>query len=254
MDADWVLERLRSLHRDVSTTLIDGTGLIDDTDGRRAALEETLVRERESAEQRERALLQRAESAEDRASEALERAEAAEAEVLERMRLVADCVGAEDEARSSAQRLEGELFEVRTSAAGRLKQLIASSRTLEEELLEKREQMEVAEQKMSALQEAVDLLQREGRDASARAAREARSQAQQHEYVRTLVIRYMELESEHAALFPALATCFKLTREEVARIQSAQHAHAQRTSLFGRAWSAGTSIVEAATQAARSTE
>ena len=77
---------------------------------------------------------------------------------------------------------------------------------------------------------------------------------EQQEYVRTLVIRYMELESEHAALFPALATCFKLTREEVARIQSAQHAHAQRSSLFGRAWSAGTSIVEAATQAARSTE
>ena len=37
-----------------------------------------------------------------------------------------------------------------------------------------------------------------------------------------LVLRYLELEDEHEALFPALASAFKLTQQEVQRIQHQQ--------------------------------
>ena len=56
----------------------------------------------------------------------------------------------------------------------------------------------------------------------------------------------MELEGQHEALFPALASAFKLTRDEVGRIQAAQAAHSAATSIWGRTLSAGTRLASAA--------
>ena len=42
------------------------------------------------------------------------------------------------------------------------------------------------------------------------------------------------------------AAAFKLTQQEVQRITIAQQQHASATSLWGRTWSAGSRIVEAA--------
>ena len=69
-------------------------------------------------------------------------------------------------------------------------------------------------------------------------------------YMRTLVIRYMELESQHEALFPAIATCFKFTQDEVQRIQAAQQAYAEETSLWGMTRSAGSWLAGAAVDVA----
>ena len=67
-----------------------------------------------------------------------------------------------------------------------------------------------------------------------------------HYYTRALMLRYLELEDQHEALFPALAAAFKLTQSEVQRITTAQQEHANSTSLWGRTRWAGSRIVEAA--------
>ena len=80
--------------------------------------------------------------------------------------------------------------------------------------------------------------------------REASGQAAQQQqdlaYARTLVLRYMELEDQHEALFPAIATYFKFTQAEVARLRAAQRRHEQENSLWGRAASAGSFLIGAA--------
>ena len=73
-----------------------------------------------------------------------------------------------------------------------------------------------------------------------------RQLAQDYTYARALVLRYLELEDQHEALFPALAAAFKLTQQEVQRIQAGQQQHARETSLWGRTWSAGNRLVEVA--------
>ena len=69
---------------------------------------------------------------------------------------------------------------------------------------------------------------------SAETLRETRQHAQdllaklkkESAYARALVLRYMELENEHESLFPALASAFKLTREEARRAAASPlHGH-----------------------------
>ena len=86
----------------------------------------------------------------------------------------------------------------------------------------------------------------ESAQAATKASSEAAKTQQEYTYARALVLRYLELEDQHEALFPALASAFKLTQQEVQRIQRAQQQHASETSLWGRTWSAGSRIVEAA--------
>uniref|UniRef100_A0A7S3BSM7 GRIP domain-containing protein n=1 Tax=Haptolina ericina TaxID=156174 RepID=A0A7S3BSM7_9EUKA len=78
---------------------------------------------------------------------------------------------------------------------------------------------------------------------------QAQQSQQDYLYMRTLVIRYMELESQHEALFPALATCFKLTESEVRRIQTAQQSYEAENSIWGRTVSAGSFLFGAAAEA-----
>ena len=52
------------------------------------------------------------------------------------------------------------------------------------------------------------------------------------------------------ALFPAIATLFKLTREEVSRIRAAQESHASASSIWGRTLSVSSSLWGAATDVA----
>jgi hypothetical protein len=60
----------------------------------------------------------------------------------------------------------------------------------------------------------------------------------------------MELESEHEALFPAIATFFRLSREEVNRIRAAQQRHAEASSLWGKTKSVSATLWGAATEVA----
>lgn len=63
--------------------------------------------------------------------------------------------------------------------------------------------------------------------------------------------RYIELEDQHEALFPAIATTFQLTVAEVERIQQAQQQHAHANSLWGRTLSAGSVLISSARETAR---
>lgn len=64
------------------------------------------------------------------------------------------------------------------------------------------------------------------------------------------MIRYMELESEHEALFPAIATFFRLSREEVEKIRAAQQRHAEASSLWGKTKTVSATLWGAATEVA----
>ena len=77
---------------------------------------------------------------------------------------------------------------------------------------------------------------------------------QEYAYARALMLRYLELEDQHEALFPALATALKLTQHEVGRIQAAQQRHASETSLWGRTLWAGKQIAAVAKEVAREAE
>jgi len=74
--------------------------------------------------------------------------------------------------------------------------------------------------------------------------------AQDLAYLRTLILRYMELEDQHEAIFPVIATFFGFTEQEVAKLAQAQQAHAQRNSVWGRTLSAGTFLLGVAQEAA----
>ena len=89
---------------------------------------------------------------------------------------------------------------------------------------------------------ALDVVQGEQKCASRTAQSAAARQQQEWQYARALTIRYMELEDQHEALFPALASAFKLTANEVQRIVAAQRRHADANSLWGRTVSAGAMI------------
>ena len=136
---------------------------------------------------------------------------------------------------------------VQRQASARIKALCARGQALEEELAQLSEEGEMTRSRMASLQQALAVLQRE-QEAGARHASET---AAKEQYLRTLVIRYLELEEEHEALFPALATCLQLTPEEVSRIHLAQHMHSHRNSLWGQAMSAGAKMFEVANEVQR---
>lgn len=194
---------------------------------------------------------QRAESARRHAEGLQERAEAAEAEVLERMRLVAEAMGEADEAQKGMGRLEEELRDVRSKAGARIKQLVAKDKELEEEVGRLKMEGEMNESKLASMQAALDVMQSEQRD-DAKAVKELAAQhAQDQAYVRALVLRYLELEEQHEALFPAIATYFKFTQQEVEVITKGQQAYAHQTSVWGRTLSAGSFLLGVASEAAK---
>ena len=176
-----------------------------------------------------------------------ERARAAEAEVVARMQLVSEAMAAEEQAREAASCARKDLRAVQRQASARIKALCARGQALEEELAQLSEEGEMTRSRMASLQQALAVLQRE-QEAGARHASET---AAKEQYLRTLVIRYLELEEEHEALFPALATCLQLTPEEVSRIHLAQHMHSHRNSLWGQAMSAGAKMFEVANEVQR---
>jgi hypothetical protein len=81
-------------------------------------------------------------------------------------------------------------------------------------------------------------------------ARASSGWEEERAYMRALVVRYMELEWEHEALFPAMATFLKLSREEVGAIRSAQQRHAEASSLWGKTKSVSATLWGAATEVA----
>ena len=179
--------------------------------------------------------------------EALEaRVAASEAETLDRMRLVAESVEAEGLLKRRTTEAEEELASVRRKAAERMKALIASNKGLEEEVGRLKEVDELNQSKMRSLEASLHVVEGEHRQSARSAEKEAAKQHENYTYARALVLRYLELEDQHEALFPALASAFKLTQQEVQRIQLAQQRHASENSLWGRTLWAGTRIVEAA--------
>ena len=182
-----------------------------------------------------------------RAVEALEaRAEAAEAEMLDRMRLVAESAQAEQSISARAIEAEAELGAVRKKAGARLKALIVRNKELEDEVARLKEADDLTQMKMEAVTRSMKVVETENLNAARLAASAAQKVQQEHAYARSLVLRYLELEDQHEALFPALASAFKLTQEEVQRIRRSQVQHASETSFWGLTKSAGTRLVEAA--------
>jgi hypothetical protein len=179
--------------------------------------------------------------------EALEaRVAAEEAEKLERMQLVAQYVEAEGECKRSVQAAEEELAAVRNKAGTRLKALLASNKALEEDIARLKEVDEMNRSKMQSLEASLHVVEGQHQQSARAAQSEAAKQQEDYQYARALVLRYLELEDQHEALFPALATAFKLTQQEVQRIQQAQQRHAKESSLWGRALWAGSRLAEAA--------
>jgi hypothetical protein len=174
------------------------------------------------------------------------RCEAAESEMLDRMRMVAEAAQAEQAGAVRAQTAEEQLAEVRQRAGARLKALIASNKSLDEEVARLREVDELNQSKIASLTASLQVVETSAREASRTAAADAKQQLAERAYARALVVRYLELEDQHEALFPALASAFRLTQDEVQRIQRSQQQHASASSLWGRTVWAGSRLVEAA--------
>jgi len=170
--------------------------------------------------------------------------------MLDRMRLVAEAVEAEEAAKARAKQLEHELAGVRSKAGGRLKALVASNKGLEEEVARWTERDELNQSKMRSLEACLAAVEGDHVQSAARAQKESERAQQDYVYARALVIRYLELEDQHEALFPALASAFKLTQHEVQRIQHQQQVHAASSSLWGRTFAVGSRLVDAAKVAA----
>jgi hypothetical protein len=140
---------------------------------------------------------------------------------------------------------------VRAKAGGRMKELIAANKALDEEVSRLSELEELNRSKMAALEASLAAADADhSKHARAKAAAEAKQQ-QDATYSRALVLRYLELEDQHEALFPALASAFKFTQQEVQRIQMAQQQHAHKTSLWGRALGAGSAVLSVAREVAQ---
>ena len=178
-----------------------------------------------------------------------ERVEASEAETLDRMRIVAEAVEAETEARAARAGADAELASVRSKAGARMKELISSNKALSDEVAELREVEELTKSKMAALEASLTAADAAHHRSTRVAKNEAAKQQEDLTYSRALVLRYLELESQHEALFPALASAFRFTPQEVQRIQRAQEQHAQESSLWGRTFAVGSRVAEAAKQA-----
>ena len=170
--------------------------------------------------------------------------------MLDRMRMVAAAAQAEQEGAARAQTAEEQLAEVRSKAGQRLKALIASNKQLEEEVRSLKEVDDLNQSKIASLTASLQVVEVNARDASRQAVNDAKQQQAEHAYARALVVRYLELEDQHEALFPALASAFKLTQDEVQRIQRSQQRHANETSLWGRTLWAGSRLMDVAREVA----
>eukprot|EP00965_Chrysotila_dentata_P099494 3289405-Pleurochrysis_carterae.AAC.2 len=215
---------------------------------------------------------------------AQERAEAAEAEVVQKMQLVSQLVEAEEvkhsrrspradaeliygdvwprlassfalarafEARGRQLHLQSQLSALGDETTARIAQLEAAAAALSSELEAEREGRRADARTLAHARAETVALERATREREEAAQRDASLSSKDNEYIRTLVMRYIEREADHAALFPPIAAYFKFTRDEVARIRDAQQAHADANSFWGRTISAGSFLVEVATEAAK---
>mmetsp|Transcript_25933 Transcript_25933/g.54368 ORF Transcript_25933/g.54368 Transcript_25933/m.54368 type:complete len:816 (-) Transcript_25933:369-2816(-) len=180
-----------------------------------------------------------------------ERAEAAEAEVVQKMQLVSQLVEAEEEARGRQLHLQSQLSALGDETTARIAQLEAAAAALSSELEAEREGRRADARTLAHARAETVALERATREREEAAQRDASLSSKDNEYIRTLVMRYIEREADHAALFPPIAAYFKFTRDEVARIRDAQQAHADANSFWGRTISAGSFLVEVATEAAK---
>jgi hypothetical protein len=64
------------------------------------------------------------------------------------------------------------------------------------------------------------------------------------------VLRFLELDSQREALFPAIAAAFRFTQQEVQRIQIAQEQHQQENTLWSLGTRLGSRLVGAAREVA----
>ena len=180
--------------------------------------------------------------------EALEaRVAAAEAETIDRMRLVAESVQAETDALARVTALEEELADVRSKAGARMKELIVGNKALDDEIARLREHDELNRSKISAMEASLSAADADHNRVARAAQSEAAKQQQEFLYARALVLRFLELESQREALFPAIAAAFRFTQQEVQRIQIAQEQHQQENTL----WSLGTRLGSRLVGAAR---
>ena len=224
----------------------DGGGTASSTEGMVAALQGQVESLSTQLAKAELQLRSKAET-HRREIEALEaRLAATEEETLDRMRIVAESVEAEGQLKRRATEAEEELASVRRKAAERMKALITSNKGLEEEISRLKEVDELNQSKMRSLEASLHVVDGERSKEAALAVKEAAKQLEGHTYARALMLRYLELEDQHEALFPALASAFKLTQQEVQRIQLAQQKYASEKSIWGRTLWAGSRIVEAA--------
>ena len=178
---------------------------------------------------------------------------------------------------------------MRSKAGARIKQLVAKDKALEEEVAALREQAEMNASKLGSMQSALEVMQDETKVGARVRARlpppnhhrhspmgtitcwdrhsppppppraslaqtvkdiEAKH-AQDHAYLRALILRYLEMESQHEALFPAIAMYFKFTEAEVDRLAKKQEEHAFETSVLGRTLSVGSALFGVAREAAQ---
>ena len=164
---------------------------------------------------------------------------AAEAETADLMNLIEQKIAVEADAKASVAEAAEELNAVRTKAGSRMKALIEQNKALEEEIAQLKEVEELNQSKMKTLERSLSV-------ADQKHEQNTKQLKADYAYARALVLRYLELEDEHEALFPALAAAFKLTQLEVQRIVVAQQQHARQNSLWGRTASLSSRLVEAA--------
>jgi len=187
-----------------------------------------------------------------RTLEALQaRVDEAETETLDRMRIVAESVQAETDVRARVTDLEEELAAVRSKAGARMKELIASNKALDDQVAQLTEIEELNRSKIAAMEASLSAADADHNRVARAAQSEAAKQQEELAYARALVLRYLELESQHEALFPAIAAAFRFTQQEVQRIHLAQEQHQQDNSLWGKTRWFGSRIVGVAREVAQ---
>jgi|EP00900_Chrysochromulina_parva_P000054 hypothetical protein len=252
-----LLLQLRALHTEMKTASLavahnsvaestdrqaggaNGSALQQQAEALSVALAKSQLDARQKAEKQRRII------------EALEaRVAAAEAETIDRMRLVAESVQAETDALARVTVLEEELADVRSKAGARMKELIASNKALDDEIARLGEHDELNRSKISAMEASLSAADADHNRVARAAQSEATKQQQEFAYARALVLRFLELDSQREALFPAIAAAFRFTQQEVQRIQIAQEQHQQENTLWSLGTRLGSRLVGAAREVA----
>ena len=164
------------------------------------------------------------------------RALEAEAEAADRAEQLKAATHEAEAAGAAASQREAELVAVRNTAMDRLREMANTCASLEAKLTSFQHEAAAAgeekDMRLAAAEAKLAELHKTQTEREAESAKASSGWESERAYMRTLVIRYMELESEHEALFPAIATFFRFTKEEVARIRTAQQKYADATSLW----------------------